>query len=1560
MPKKKVDASDQYQKKSPREHVLLRPDTYVGSVERDKEKMFVMDEAKACMVEEEVEFVPALYKIFDEILVNAADNKQRDDTMREIRVKIDIDAGSITVKNDGKGIPVQIHREHGMYIPELIFGNLLTSSNYNDADLKTVGGRNGFGAKLANIFSTKFILETVDSENGKKYTQTWRDNMSDKGEPVIIDCSARAKDYTKITFFPDFPRFGMSSFANEQILKMFIKRVYDIAGTTSSDLKVHLYVKGGGVEREANGPLPVRTFIDYAKLYIGPTAKLKSDYFHHTDNEKWEFILAIAPQGSDYRQVSHVNNIWTIKGGAHVKYIENQFVKFFKDNFKDKQKKIKEMLKPKMIKDHLWIFINAKIVNPAFSSQTKETLTTKTSNFGSVCKIPDDINKRMMTKIKMRVKEFLNFKLDQAAKKTDGTRKSRLNLPPEIDDANHAGKTAKMSAGCTLIVTEGLSAKTLAVAGVTELPGSKNKFGIFPLKGKLLNVREAPKSQVNKNAEITNLKQILGLRHGIKYDNKKTIGSLRYGKVMIMTDQDYDGSHIKGLVVNLFHSQWPELIHCKLFGANGDESFVEQFITPIVVVSRAKKKIAFYTIPQYEEWKSQNNDGKGWKSKYFKGLGTWQRKDGKEHFKNLAKHRIAFQYTHRQDIDPQTGHEAGNENDNAIVKAFAKDKADARKDWIANCAEGTTIDFGNIRRVSYKDFIDKELILFSVSDLHRSVPSLYDGLKPGQRKLLYCCFLKNNLKTELRVAQLGGYVSEKSAYHHGEQSLYMTIIGMAQDYVGSNNINLLKPNGMFGSRMRGGKDAASPRYINTALASITRNIFIEDDDMILEYQDDDGYPVEPKHYKPIIPMVLVNGAMGIGTGWSTSIPNYNPADIIRNIRRKLSGEDWLAMHPFYRGYNGNVSRTETGYLFHGKAEIVSCFESEADGSTWSTIQVTELPIQHWTENYKKYLMDLEAAEQIANVNNMSSDIDISFTFDIQHKVRAKVTKKGRGKKAAVAESEAQSGSTSPQRGGSSNSAAAAAKKACKKKLYFNGSIEDEVFLKDMRLVSSKSTNNMVLFDSNHQIKRYSSPAEILQEFYDARIAAYSARKRAMLAAMEHKLSKITNQARFIMMIVNDELQIAKRGRAEVVADLKARKFEPWQARKGDGNTLKNRAKSTDAFDEEERAKAAGGPSDAAGYKYLLSMSLSCLTKEKVEELLATQEALLAEVRALQKKSVKDLWRNDLDALEGHLDEYRTEYEQNVAKMRAEAEAKRVKAKLGQKTKGGKGKKRVTKKRVTKGKAAANSNSNAKRKLKSESSSTNSSAKSSVASSVEPEVTKGMKGLMSKKGEAAKATKNTASKPRKKKALSKGSGVGNPFSRAKKVASKFEADSDDSDISESPSAMLSLADRLKMKANGGSRKRPRATFEDDDPDLESIDDFDEEPPRKRRNTASETSSDSSMPLKPRSGNGSGKRQLKRVNAMADSESESEEYVPKPKKKRVLKKKQLSDDDFDIDDGDSDDDDENSFRAPPPKKRAMRKKVVKHYADPSSSPEDSDEDLEINESDGDGDDSEYCPY
>jgi DNA topoisomerase-2 len=189
---------------------------------------------------------------------------------------------------------------------------------------------------------------------------------------------------------------------------------------------------------------------------------------------------------------------------------------------------------------------------------------------------------------------------------------------------------------------------------------------------------------------------------------------------------------------------------------------------------------------------------------------------------------------------------------------FNKKRADDRKEWLKEYDRDLYLDT-NKPSITYEEFIGEELIHFSKYDCDRSIPSLMDGLKTSLRKILFAAF-KKNLTSEIKVAQFTGYVSEHACYHHGEASLNGAIVGMAQNFVGSNNINLLIPSGQFGTRLKGGDDSASERYIFTLLNQITRAIFPKHDDAILEYLNDDGTPVEPRFYAPIIPMILVNGS----------------------------------------------------------------------------------------------------------------------------------------------------------------------------------------------------------------------------------------------------------------------------------------------------------------------------------------------------------------------------------------------------------------------------------------------------------------------------------------------------------------------------------------------------------------------------------------------------------------------------------------------------------------------------------------------------------------------------
>ncbi|KAG5253909.1 DNA topoisomerase [Salix suchowensis] len=1136
-----------YQKKSQLEHILLRPDTYIGSIEKHAQTLWVYEDDK--IVHRSVTYVPGLYKIFDEILVNAADNKQRDPKMDSLKVLIDAENNLVSVYNNGDGVPVEIHKEEGVYVPELIFGHLLTSSNYDDAEKKTTGGRNGYGAKLTNIFSTEFVIETADGKRQKRYKQVFSNNMGGKSEPMITKCK-EGENWTKVTFKPD-------------LATLMKKRVVDMAGCLGKTVKVEL-----------NGSrVPVKSFQDYVNLYLNSDSQLGSErpkrFFYEKVGERWEVCVSLTE--GQFQQVSFVNSIATIKGGTHVDYVTNQITNYVMNAVNKKHKN--SNIKAHNVKNYLWVFVNCLIDNPAFDSQTKETLTLRQSSFGSKCELSEDFLKKVAkSEIVDNLLSWAKFKENKELKKTDGTKTAKVNVP-KLEDANEAG--GRYSEKCTLILTEGDSAKALAIAGVAGLSQmERNFYGVFPLRGKLLNVREATTKQLKENKEIECIKKILGLQHDKQYSNVK---SLRYGHLMIMTDQDHDGSHIKGLLINFLHSFWPSLLKVP--------SFLVEFITPIVKAThRNGTVLSFYSMPEYESWKgSLAGNASSWSIKYYKGLGTSTSKEGKAYFQSLDKHKKDFIWMDEQDGD-------------AIELAFSKKKIEARKNWLRQYEPGTHLD-QNQKLIKYSDFINKELILFSMADLQRSIPSMVDGLKPGQRKILFCSFKRNFVK-EAKVSQFSGYVSEHSAYHHGEQSLASTIIGMSQDFVGSNNINLLLPNGQFGTRSVGGKDHASSRYIYTQLSPITRFLFPKDDDGLLDYLDEDGQTIEPNWYMPIIPMVLVNGCEGIGTGWSTFIPNYNPRDVIANIRRLLNGEMMEPMNPWYRGFKGTIEKgasKEAGCSYTVNGVINEVNET--------TLRITELPVRRWTDDYRAFLNSVTEGNRDEN-GNLPKD---PFVKDFR--------KYGDD---AVVVFEVQLSEE--------NMMAA----------------KQEGLLKKFKLTTSISTSNMHLFDSAGVIKKYDNPEQILEEFFHLRLEYYEKRKKVLLENLEFELLKLENKVRFILGVVRGEIIVNNRKRADLFLELHQKGCCCW------GN------------DDKEEAEDSPDVSGvrASDYDYLLSMAIGTLTLEKVQQLCADHDKLNGEVDILRKTTPTALWVKDLEALEMQfdaLDKYDAEAEEARRKLKGDAD-----------------------------------------------------------------------------------------------------------------------------------------------------------------------------------------------------------------------------------------------------------------------------------------------------------------
>ena len=1158
-----------YQKMSDKEHILKKPDTYIGSIEMTEAETFVYNSATSSIVQRTINYIPGLYKLFDEGAVNSRDHFVRQEqAIRDAKpgaipvtcIEFEIsDDGTISITNDGNGIDVAQHPEHKLWIPEMIFGHLRTSTNYDENKKeKIVGGKNGFGFKLVLIWSSWGRVETVDHIRGLKYIQEFKNNLDEICPPKITKCTT-TKPYTKVSFRPDYARFGVEGLTPD-MRALFEKRIYDIAAITDKSVKV-----------KYNGALiPVKHFQQYIDLYIGAKGDTKRIY--EAPDPRWEYVVSLAPNG-EFQQVSFVNGIYTQKGGKHVEYIMNQIVRKLSEYIKTKKK---VDVKPTTIKEQLAIFLRCDIDNPSFSSQSKDEMGTAVASFGSTCKVSDDFIEKLA---KMGVMDaacaLTEVKENKAAKKTDGTKTRTIRGIPKLIDANYAG--TEKSAQCTIIFCEGDSAKAGIVSGLSR--EDRNIIGVYPMKGKMMNTRGEPVKKIAENNEIMEIKQILGLEVGRKYTPDDVKYRLRYGKVLFMTDQDLDGSHIKGLGINLFQNEWSTLTEIP--------GFIGFMNTPILKAKKGTQEKVFYSEGEYRAWKESTEGGgsasggtgvstathtqpSGWTTKYYKGLGTSTGKEFKEYFEN----KKIVDFTH-----------SGEACDNAIDMVFNKKRADDRKTWLATYSRDRYLDTLQ-PSVTYEKFINDEMIHFSKYDCDRSIPNLMDGLKISLRKILFSAF-KKNLKNEIKVAQFSGYVSEHSGYHHGEASLNAAIVGMAQNFVGSNNINLFEPNGQLGSRLKGGKDSASERYIFTQLNKLTRLIYRPEDDNTLTYLDDDGLSVEPIYYVPIIPMILVNGTKGIGTGFSTDIMCYNPAQIIAYIKHKLVGAaasesaptPTPTIEPFYKNFKGTIRRvSDTRYLFKG------CYTILDD----KKIRITELPIGTWTDDYKSFLENLiepqasggkdkdgaaNSAPIVKEYNDMSTDTHVDITVTM---------------------------------------AANIIKTYSEKATEFECNMLEKV----LGLYTTQSTTNMNLFDSKEKLIKYSSAEEIVDSYSITRLEFYVKRKDALIAALRKELMVLSNRARYITELLEDTIDLRRKTNKQLVDLLKERKYDSMDAGK-------------DAKDADEPS----GQQGQQGYKYLLKLPMDSVSEENVHKLLNEKENKEKELSELSSKTVEEMWVKDLEELE---------------------------------------------------------------------------------------------------------------------------------------------------------------------------------------------------------------------------------------------------------------------------------------------------------------------------------------
>ena len=921
---------NKFQKLSGREHILRRSDMYVGSTSPDIIDTYLVDE-DLILSRKDVKVAPGFLQVVEEAIMNAADRVSAahevnsEVVFKTTKINVDIRGRTVSVLNNGDGIVCDFLEEFGVHAPELIFGHLRTSSNYDDHQERLNVGRNGIGIKIANIFSDKFVVETVDSEKKKKYTQVFRENMKVIEKPKMKSFSG--DPYTRVTFSVELQRFGIDGDIPPDVVSILRRRCHEVLLCSLDPLKV---VFNGSVLKTNS-----------LEKYLGMHGVDKSKVATCT-SPRWKFAVAFTPEVGHFRQLSFVNSTSTPQGGTHVSYVVDGFVKSLLLTLRKKLKTPR--LKSSVVKDLLTVVVSAHVVNPTFSGQTKDMLTLPSKDFGSTFTVPESVlTKILKTGIVDLVSEVLKNKEVALLNDNDGKKSKNIRGIPKLHDAQWAG--TRKSSECLLIVTEGDSALTMALSATSVI--GREKFGCFPLRGKLLNVRDAPSQQVSNNAEITNIKKILGLQNGVKYD-VNSMKKLRYGGIILLTDADLDGSHIRGLLLNLFDTFWPDLLGL---------GFVKSISTPIVRATKGSDVKLFYNDFDYGTWKD-GCDISGYKIKYLKGLGSSTPAEAREYFSNVYESLVGYS------LDDKS-----REN---MSLAFDKTRAGDRKKWLMEYDPESIIG-STARSVDISAFVNSELIHFSQGDLLRSMPSVVDGLKVSQRKALCGAFMKGIENVEAKVAQLTGFVSDKTQYHHGEASMSGTIVGMAQDFVGSNNINFFLPKGQLGSRVSNGADAASPRYTFVQMNPVAPLVFKKEDTPVLTWNSDEGVTTEPVFYCPIIPTLLVNGCRSIATGYSTNIHQYNPVDLLSNVRKRLKGEQPSTLTPYFRGFAGSIEAVDNGFLCRGVYE----------SSGLQAVRITEIPIGTSISSYKTFLDSLVDKKSISGYEERCTDTVVDFCVTLK-------------------------------------------------------------------------------------------------------------------------------------------------------------------------------------------------------------------------------------------------------------------------------------------------------------------------------------------------------------------------------------------------------------------------------------------------------------------------------------------------------------------------------------------------------------------------------------------------
>lgn len=890
---KKRRTQKNYQLLSQEKQILRNPDMYVG---RTHCKLGDANDSKWCFYENgkavPQDVIPALWKLFDEASQNVIDLYEKNNRNGEENlvknVWVTLEKDTIIIKNDGTGVPIEKHEEasktlkRDILCPELVWFHFGSGDNF-DGD-RSVGGKNGYGAKLCGVFSSHYQLKTQD-EKGNKFKMIAKNNMSERGKPKVVRPTEEkvCKPFTELKFKIDLSQFKLGGSTIDCIpegtLYAMEKRVADMA-----NFMPDVVVKLNGKR------VKPKTFLQQAKQVLGE----KNIMFTHT-NEHQMVAVGVRSDEKGTGCCAYTNGVFNRLGGRHVRDLLWSFHSGMQ-TFSDYKK---SGISRHTLQRKLLLFVVYKnVVNPMFDGQCKDELTDADSGHRSSINHRNEPCKRYFSAIRKTLKDYIkkkgSDKENSEAKKSDGETRRYVNVE-DLLDARLAGSSR--SKECSLFITEGKSAARLAASMCP-----KDKYGVLPIRGKFVNAGKKSKGEFNKNKEVQSLKVALGLKQ-----NSKDPSTLRYGKVIIFTDQDSDGYHIRMLLITMFSTYWPELFK---------RGYLWMFETPIVKATKPGKPLVnLYDQQKVEEHIKENS---GYKYKYYKGLGTSTDAEAKEYFDN----RNQLMWKIVGDI-------------NQIKKTMGKgDESNKFRKYLSSGEKECTVtNRGDVNFIVQKQFAN-----YAYMSNLRKIPHLIDGMVPAMRKVLYYA-IKNLKGRDNIVDRLANRAADATHYHHGSTNLIGVIVNMASDYVGGTNLPYFYKGGQFASRHD--DEHAAGRYLKTGLLSHVNKIYPPIDMQFYPKNMDEGVEIEPLFMVPIIPMLLVNGHRGgLGCGWLSEIPPHSIQAVINMVRNKLTEKSVERVPVFYKNFTGTVTDTHTSGVYN---------MNEHD----SSIVVTELPVGLKTDKFVK-------------------------------------------------------------------------------------------------------------------------------------------------------------------------------------------------------------------------------------------------------------------------------------------------------------------------------------------------------------------------------------------------------------------------------------------------------------------------------------------------------------------------------------------------------------------------------------------------------------------------------